>query len=113
MWKIIGSLAVIAVIVLFITFNISHVSDISFIIFTVPDVPVYLTIFISLLLGALGVLPFSLSYRKEKRQAKSIEHLEQEINDTFSKKFEEVPEKGKKGRKKKQKASDTSIDVSP
>ncbi len=107
MWKIIGSVAAVTLLVLFISFNIDNVSDISFVFFTVERIPVYVTIFISLLIGVLIMLPFALGYRRKKKPA-SIEHLEQEINTTFDEKF--AKENGKKKKKKKRK-NDTVPDI--
>ena len=111
MWKIIGAIVVLTLIILFISFNIENVSDISFIFFTAVNIPVYLTIFFSLLIGALAMLPFALGYRRKKKKDQSIAALEKEINSSFDKQFANNDKKGKKKKKAEKKNSD--IDISP
>jgi|GEM_PF-4433656 len=111
MIKIIVSIAVVVLIILFITFNIDNTSDISFIFFTVENIPVYLTIFFSLLLGALAMIPFSLGYRKKKKKPSSIENLEQEINTSFEEKFSDSAKGKKKKRGKKGEKAASGLDI--
>lgn len=85
-WKIIVYVLIIALLVLFISLNISNVTDVSLIFYTIPDVPVYLTIFISVLFGCLIMaIVFLFSNHKSKKNKKKKEAL----HDTVDKKFEE------------------------
>ncbi len=111
MWKLIVAIIVLILIILFISFNIENVSDISFIFYTAENIPVYLTIFFSLLVGALAMLPVALGYRGKKKKEKSIAIMEQEINSSFDKQFAQDGKKGKKRKKKSKK--DPDIDIAP
>lgn len=57
-WKMIFFLAILAVVVFFAGFNITNVSDISFGFYTLLDVPIFLSLFISFIAGALIMIPF-------------------------------------------------------
>ncbi len=113
MWKVIGSILAVTIIVLFISFNIENKSDISFIVYTIYEIPVYLTIFISLLIGVLAMLPFALGFRGKKKKVKSVESLEQEINSTFDKKFSDTQNTKKKKKRSKKKDDISDLDIGP
>ncbi len=110
MWKVIGAIIAVTIIVLFISFNIDHTSNISFIFFTLEQIPVYLTIFFSLLIGAFAMLPFAVGYRRKKKRLNHIEQIEQEINTNFEEKFSGTESKKKRGKKQK-KAKTPDIDA--
>ncbi len=113
MWKIIGAILCVTLIVLFISFNIDHVSHISFIVYTIEDIPVYLTIFISLLIGALAMLPVALGHRSRKKRTKDVEMIEQEINSTFEKKFADKAGDKKKKKRGKKKQEEPGSEIPP
>lgn len=107
-WKIIVYVLIIALLVLFISFNISNVTDVSLIFYTIPNVPVYVTIFISVLLGCLLMaIVFLFSNHKSKKNKKKKEALHDTVD--VDKKFEEnfadleQLENNKKQKKKKNK----------
>jgi uncharacterized integral membrane protein len=55
-WKLIGFLILMTVLVLFAGFNLSNVSDISFGLFTLHQVPVFFSLYVAFLFGALVAL---------------------------------------------------------
>ena len=57
-WKMIFFLVVLAFVVFFAGFNITNVSDISFGFYTIIDVPIFISLFIAFIVGALVMLPF-------------------------------------------------------
>ena len=57
-WKLIQFIVIFAVILLFVVFNLKNKSDISFGFKSINDVPVYLTVFASFILGMICTLPF-------------------------------------------------------
>ena len=67
-WKLIVFILIFAVVLAFITFNLGNKCDISFGPgpLTIKDVPVFLTVFISFILGLLSTLPFIIKARKRK-----------------------------------------------
>jgi len=88
-WKITGYILLLTLIVLFITLNISNTSDISFIVFTVESVPVYVTVFISMLLGCLimGFVWIITARKKRKRAGFSMTESGNSIDEKFEQKF--------------------------
>jgi uncharacterized integral membrane protein len=69
-WKTILIILLASVFVLFIALNIDNTTKISFIFFTVDAVPIYLTVFISMLLGALFMVPVMLKRRRNGNETK-------------------------------------------
>ncbi len=67
-WRMIIFLLILAVVVFFAGFNITNVSDISFGFYTVKDVPIFISLFVSFLVGTLVTLPFVVGKRRKKSQ---------------------------------------------
>ena len=68
-WRLIMVIVIVAILLSFIGFNLSNTCDISLGFKTFPNVPVYLTIFGSFLLGMICSLPFIIfgSQKKDKQ----------------------------------------------
>jgi len=77
-WRLILFILIFGILLTFIMLNLGEYNrcDISFGFKTVPQVPVFLTIFISFFLGLLCALPLSLL--KKKRIEKSVKPLKAE-----------------------------------
>jgi uncharacterized integral membrane protein len=67
-WRLIGIIVVAALLLGFIGLNLENTCDLNLGITEFHDVPVYITIFASFLLGMLFSLPFFLSFMKKKHQ---------------------------------------------
>mgnify|MGYP006305854057 CR=1 FL=1 len=70
-WKMIFFLVILAFVVFFAGFNITNVSDISFGFYTIEDVPIFISLFIAFIVGALVMIPFVARSRgaaKEKKK---------------------------------------------
>jgi len=65
-WRLISLIIVLAVFLAFITFNMDNRCDISFGIKVYKDIPVFLTIFTSFILGMLCALPIKLRAGKKR-----------------------------------------------
>jgi hypothetical protein len=70
-WRLIGIIAVLAVLLLFIGGNLDNKCNLSLIFFQFNDVPVYLTVFISFILGLLFSLPFFFFNKKGGKEKPS------------------------------------------
>ena len=68
--RLILFILVFAVVILFVTFNLSNKSDISLVLKTIPDVPVFVTVFISFFLGMICALPFVYGAKSKKKEAR-------------------------------------------
>ena len=69
-WRLIVFILIFAVVLAFITFNLGHKCDISFGFITFEAVPVFLTVFISFMLGLLSTLPFIITAGKKRNDKK-------------------------------------------
>jgi len=66
--RLIQKIIVFGVFLLFIIFNLEKKCDISFGFTVIHDVPVYLTVFCSIVFGMVCTLPFILNYQSQKRK---------------------------------------------
>jgi len=66
--RLIQIIIVFAIILLFIVFNLEKKCDISFGFTVIHDVPVFLTVFCSIVFGMISTLPFFLGYQLRKKQ---------------------------------------------
>ena len=57
-WRMAFFLIILALVVFFAGFNITNVSDISFGFYTIENVPIFISLFISFLVGTLVMIPF-------------------------------------------------------
>jgi len=67
-WRLLALIIVLAVFLAFITFNMENRCDISFGIKVYKDIPVFLTIFTSFILGMLCAMPFRLRAGKKRNE---------------------------------------------
>lgn len=63
-WRLVLFLVALALMVAFAGFNLDNTADVSFGFYTLPDVPIFISLFTSFLLGALVMLPYSMRRRK-------------------------------------------------
>ena len=66
-WNLIKFIFFFAVILLFIVFNLENKCDINFGFTAMRDIPVFLTIFASFIIGMLSTLPFVFGYKRQKK----------------------------------------------
>ena len=67
-WRLIGTIAILVVLLTFIGFNVENTCNLSLVFYTLENVPVYLTVFVSFILGLLFSLPFFFLGKKPKRE---------------------------------------------
>ena len=65
-------LVVLAFVVFFAGFNITNVSDISFGFYTIVDVPIFISLFVAFIAGAVIMIPFVARKKKSKKPKKQI-----------------------------------------
>ena len=75
-WRLIIMIIVVAVFLVFITFNLDNRCEINFFGAKIPEVPVFITIFISFVIGLLSSIPLVLlilrKYRKKYQEMREI-----------------------------------------
>ena len=67
-WRLIVFILIFAVFLAFITFNLENSCDISFGVFHIPNVPVFITIFTSFVLGLICALPLVMHIKKRRAE---------------------------------------------
>lgn len=67
--KLLYFISVILILALFMGFNLHNRCDISFIFYVFKDVPIFLSLLFSFLLGNIAVLPFLISNRQRMKKA--------------------------------------------
>jgi uncharacterized integral membrane protein len=75
-WRLIQIIVFFAVILLFIVFNLGddYKCNINIIFKEIPDVPVFLIVFFSFILGMLSTLPFILVYQLRNKRREDKKH---------------------------------------
>lgn len=66
-WRLIGLIAILAVLLAFIGVNLDNSCSISFGFAKIENVPVYLTVFASFVLGMLVSVPFLVSFTRKQK----------------------------------------------
>ena len=67
-WRLIFVIVIFAVFLAFVTFNLDNKCDVNFGVAKVTDVPVFLSIFISFILGLFFALPIGFTIRKKRKE---------------------------------------------
>jgi uncharacterized integral membrane protein len=68
-WRLIGFILIFGIFVFFIAFNLNNRCDINFWFEAkIPEVPVFLTVFSSFVLGMLCAIPFIVSSRRKRKE---------------------------------------------
>jgi uncharacterized integral membrane protein len=113
-WRMIVFLIVLGLVVFFASFNITNVSDISFGVTELKDIPIFVSLFISFLIGAVVMLPFVFAKGKKNAKKKREEATpEQSVQATAivpetkrAKKEKKIKPAGRKLRRKKSRSAD-------
>jgi uncharacterized integral membrane protein len=79
-WRLFGLIVIVGILLVFVGFNLNNTCAISFGFVSFTDVPVFLTIFVSFILGMLCSLPFIIfkTLRKKFRPEKPGKFRNQE-----------------------------------
>jgi uncharacterized integral membrane protein len=68
LWRFIVFIIIFTVLLLFIIFNLGNTSDISFGFKVLKDIPVFLTVFSSFMVGLLFAFPLTFGFRSRKKE---------------------------------------------
>jgi uncharacterized integral membrane protein len=80
-WRLVIYIAIFALFLVFVAFNLENRCDISFGFGVLEQVPVFITIFTSFVLGLLGAIPLVL-HLKKKMEIKKIDPKKDSKKDT-------------------------------
>ena len=104
-WRLIVFLISLLVLLVFAGFNMNNASDISFGFYELENVPIFVSLLFSFILGVLFAIPFAFFGRKSGAKAKTKETREENNNDGGIFKL-----KKKEGKVKKDMKNDTGKD---
>jgi uncharacterized integral membrane protein len=80
-WKMIGFLIVLVLVAFFASFNMNHRADISLGFYIYKDVPIFLSLLIAFLAGAVLIIPFTIgaSLRKKSKLKEKAQKKEKKV----------------------------------
>ncbi len=67
-FKMVSFLLLLIIITVFSAFNLSNTSDISFGFYTLKDVPIFLSLLVAFIAGAIMMIPFTFNKKKIKSE---------------------------------------------
>ena len=82
-WRLILFILIFALFLTFITFNLENKCDISFGFVRISDIPVFVTIFVSFVLGLISAIPLVLHIKKKSKVKKDISPAETSGTDHY------------------------------
>lgn len=102
-WKMIGFLVVLVLVAIFASLNMNHRADISLGLYIFKDVPIFLSLLIAFLAGAVLIIPFTIgaSLRKKNKLKEKAQIKE---------KKEKKAKKGKKEKKFNQQIAEPGLE---
>lgn len=87
--KLLGTILSLVVLAFFIGFNLDNKCNVNVLFYTFQNVPVFITIIISFVVGVLFTMPFAFSYKAEKKKqlkAKNVTSKETKKKSLFNNK---------------------------
>ncbi len=81
-WKMIGFLVVLVLVAFFASLNMNHRADISLGFYIFKDVPIFLSLLVAFLAGAVLIIPFTIgaSMRKKNKLKEKAQKKEKKSN---------------------------------
>ncbi|MCD6123280.1 MAG: LapA family protein [Spirochaetales bacterium] len=90
MSRLIGFLIILIIFAVFTAFNLSNRSDVSIAFYTFKNVPIFLSLLVSFILGALFVLPFTLFKKKKAVLRRDAKKKKKELSAEGEKQIPEI-----------------------
>ena len=113
--RLLGTILSLVVLALFVGFNLDNKCNVNVLVHTFQNVPVFITIIISFVVGVLFTMPFAFSYKSQKKkEAKNnqVQVVDKKTKKLFSKKDSKTSEKqsetGTKNEESVQPANDSA-----
>lgn len=94
--RLLGTILSLVVLAFFVGFNLDNKCNVNVLVHTFQNVPVFITIIISFVVGVLFTMPFAFSYKSQKKkEAKNnqIQVVDKKTKKLFSKKDSKTSEK--------------------
>ena len=101
-WRLIGFVLVLAIVVAFIGLNLGNTATISFGFASIESVPVFLSLGVAFVLGALAAIPVTVATLRRRKQKELRKPSNQADHPPT------VKVRGRRGRKKKPQGEDTT-----
>lgn len=114
--RLLGTILSLVVLAFFVGFNLDNKCNVNMLVYTFQNVPVFITIIISFVVGVLFTMPFAFSYKSQKKkEAKNnqVQVVDKKTKKLFSKKDSKASEKqfetGTKNEESVQPANDSAV----
>lgn len=94
--RLLGTILSLVVLAFFVGFNLDNKCNVNVLVHTFQNVPVFITIIISFVIGVLFTMPFAFSYKSQKKkEAKNnqVQVVDKKTKKLFSKKDSKTSEK--------------------
>lgn len=94
--RLLGTILSLVVLAFFVGFNLDNKCNVNMLVYTFQNVPVFITIIISFVVGVLFTMPFAFSYKSQKKkEAKNnqVQVVDKKTKKLFSKKDSKASEK--------------------
>lgn len=94
--RLLGTILSLVVLAFFVGFNLDNKCNVNMLVHTFQNVPVFITIIISFVVGVLFTMPFAFSYKSQKKkEAKNnqVQVVDKKTKKLFSKKDSKASEK--------------------
>lgn len=94
--RLLGTILSLVVLAFFVGFNLDNKCNVNVLVHTFQNVPVFITIIISFVVGVLFTMPFAFSYKSQKKkEAKNnqVQVVDKKTKKLFSKKDSKTSEK--------------------
>lgn len=94
--RLLGTILSLVVLAFFVGFNLDNKCNVNVLVHTFQNVPVFITIIISFVVGVLFTMPFAFSYKSQKKkEAKNnqVQVVDKKTKKLFSKKDSKASEK--------------------
>lgn len=113
--RLLGTILSLVVLAFFVGFNLDNKCNVNMLVHTFQNVPVFITIIISFVVGVLFTMPFAFSYKSQKKKEEKnnqVQVVDKKTKKLFSKKDSKASEKqsetGTKNEESVQPANDSA-----
>lgn len=114
--RLLGTILSLVVLAFFVGFNLDNKCNVNVLVHTFQNVPVFITIIISFVVGVLFTMPFAFSYKSQKKkEAKNnqVQVVDKKTKKLFSKKDSKASEKQSETETKNEESVQSKNDSAP
>ena len=114
--RLLGTILSLVVLAFFVGFNLDNKCNVNVLVHTFQNVPVFITIIISFVVGVLFTMPFAFSYKSQKKKESKnnqVQVVDKKTKKLFSKKDSKASEKKSETETKNEESVQSKNDSAP